>query len=411
MANKSINTLTPASSLDNDDLLIIWDSSTNTAQSLTGAQFAAWLVSLANGHGGIESFDVVDSGTAGNGQLHTATVTFAGDHSTVSFSWRDGYKGDQGDQTHVWLKYAPQQPTADGDMGDTPDAWIGIYAGTEIDDPDDLHYTDLAWYSWRGPKGDGVARTEKVGESGLTKHYKMYTEAGDEVGDFDVTDGSGNVSTVNNIAPDGNGDVKLFVSTVSDLGLTPGSATLLAAYTALLANQLLVCPATDFDTTELPLYNNSRATDGTIEIAKGSGTDGWIELHGRLSTVGDWRMFFNSSDEPSGTWIRADLVAESGTPSATSGTISSSATVKRSGLVVVLDYAASGVDVPSTLTKVGTVPTKFAPSESVFGIGLIGFGAATPTCYVEVTSGGDIRVRGNTAQSSVALRCHLTWIQ
>ena len=405
MANKSINILTPASSLDSDDLLVIWDSGTNTAQSLTGAQMTAWLTALAAGHGGIAS--IAKTGTAG--LVDTYTITYA-DGNTGTFTVTNGSKGDTGDQTYVWLKYAPQQPASDSDMGDTPDAWIGIYAGTAIVDPDDLHYTDLTWYSWQGPQGEGVARTEKVGESGLIKHYKMYTASGDEVGDFEVADGAGAVSTVNNIAPN-NGDVALFVSTVSDLGLTPGSATLLAAYTALLANQLLVCPATDFDTTELPLYNNSRATDGTIEIAKGSGTDGWIELHGRLSTVGDWRMFFNSSDEPSGTWIRADLVAESGTPSATSGTISSSATVKRSGLVVVLDYAASGVDVPSTLTKVGTVPTKFAPSESVFGIGLIGFGAATPTCYVEVTSGGDIRVRGNTAQSSVALRCHLTWIQ
>ena len=405
MSNKSVNILTPASSLDNDDLLVIWDSGTNTAQSITGAQMIAWLTALAAGHGGIAS--IAKTGTAG--LVDTYTITYA-DSSTGTFTVTNGSKGDTGDQTYVWLKYASTQPASDADMGDTPDAWIGIYAGTTIDDPDDLHYTDLSWYSWQGPQGEGVVRTEKVGESGLVKHYKMYTASGDEVGSFDVTDGAGNVSTVNNIAPDGNGDVTLFASTVSDLGLTPGSATLLAAYTALLANQMLVCPATDFDTTELPLYNSGRVTDGTIEIAKGNGTDGWIELHGRLSTAGDWRMFFSSSDEPSGTWIRADLVAESGTPSATSGTISSSATVKRSGNVVVLDYAASGVDVPSSLTKIGSIPAKFAPTDSVFGIGLIGFGAATPTCYVEVTTGGDIRIRGNTAQSSVAFRCLLTWI-
>jgi len=405
MANKSVNNLTPASSLDNDDLLVIWDYSTNTAQSLTGAQMTAWLTALAAGHGGIAS--IAKTGTAG--LVDTYTITYA-DGSTGAFTVTNGAKGDTGDQTYVWLKYASTQPTSDSDMGDTPDAWIGIYTGTAIDDPDNLHYTDLTWFSWQGPQGEGVDRTEKVGESGLVKSYKMYTASGTEVGSFDVTDGAGAVSTVNNIAPS-SGDVKLFVSTVSDLGLTPGSATLLAAYTALLANQLLVCPASDFDTTELPLYNNGRITDGTIEMAKGDGTDGWIELHGRLSTAGDWRMFFNSSDEPSGTWIRADLVAESGTPSATSGTISSSASVKRSGNVVVLDYAASGVDVPSSLTKIGSIPAKFAPTDSAFGIGLIGFGAATPTCYVEVTTGGDIRARGNTAQSSVALRCHLTWIQ
>lgn len=408
MANKSINDLVNASGLDATDLIVLWDSGTNTAQNMTGAQFAAWLVALANGHGGIEDFTVVDSGTAGDGQLHTATITYAGDHSTYSFTWRDGYKGDTGPQTFVWLKYAGQEPTSDADMGDTPDAWVGVYIGTTIDDPDDLHYTDLVWYSWQGPKGDGVDSTALTGVDGRKKTYTMYTAAGAEVGSFDVIDGEGGVSLVNGIAPDGNGDVAVTVSSVSGLGLTPGSATIGDAYTALQPKQMLVAPASDFDVTELPLYGGNRQTDGVIEIYKGS--DGWIEFHGNQSSVGDFRMYFDVAHAPNGTWYRSDLVPESGTPTAADGTISSSAFIKRAGNVVVLDYAASGVDIPTTLVKTGSIPTKFAPSETVFTDGLIGFGAATPCCYFEVTTTGDIRIRGTTAQSGVTLRAHLVWI-
>lgn len=303
MANKSINSLVNASGLDNDDLLVLWDSGTNTAQNMTGAQFSAWLVSLANGHGGIEDFEVVDSGTAGDGRLHTATITYAGDHSTYTFSFMDGYKGDTGPQTYVFLKYADHEPTSDADMGDTPDSWIGIYVGTAIDDPSDLHYTDLVWYEWKGPKGDGVAYTAQTGTVGLTRTYTMYTADGTAVGSFSVTDGEGAVSTVNGLAPDGDGDVSTVVGSVTDLGLTSGSATIADAYAALAPKQVLICPALDFAVGELPLVGGNRLTDGSIEIVNGDGTDGWIEFHGRLSTVGDYRMFFDSSDVPTGAWV------------------------------------------------------------------------------------------------------------
>ena len=302
MANKSINSLVNASGLDNDDLLVLWDSGTNTAQNMTGAQFSAWLVSLANGHGGIEDFEVVDSGTAGDGRLHTATLTYAGDHSTYTFSFMDGYKGDTGPQTYVFLKYADHEPTSDADMGDTPDSWIGIYVGTAINDPSDLHYTDLTWYEWKGPKGDGVSYTAKTGEAGMTSTYTMYTADGTAVGTFSVTNGEGGVSTVNGIAPDGDGDVPTTVSSVSDLGLTVGSATISDAYTALASKQVLICPASDFAVGGLPQSGGNRLTDGSIEIVKG-GTDGWIEYHANQDGF-DYKMPFTSSHIPSGTWVR-----------------------------------------------------------------------------------------------------------
>lgn len=359
MANKSINSLVNASGLDNDDLLVLWDSGTNTAQNMTGAQFSAWLVSLANGHGGISNFSIVDSGTSGDGQLHTATLTYAGDNSTYTFSWRDGYKGDTGPQTYVFFKYADHEPTSDADMGDTPDSWIGIYVGTAIDDPSDLHYTDLVWYEWKGPKGDGVSYTALSSTVGLTKTYQMYTADGTAVGTFTVTDGAGAVSTVNGIGADGDGDVPATVGSVTDLGLTAGSATIAGAYSALQAKQMLVCPASDFTTTELPLLSGNRLTDGTIEIVKGDGTDGWIEFHGRLVSVGTYRMYFDSSDVPTGKWLGAcDLLWENSSP--TSSFAAQTITLDLSGYetIMVISYQETSALYQASMTVKNAVGEK-----------------------------------------------------
>ena len=367
MANKSINSLVNASGLDNDDLLVLWDSGTNTAQNMTGAQFSAWLVSLANGHGGIEDFEVVDSGTAGDGRLHTATLTYAGDHSTYTFSFMDGYKGDTGPQTYVFLKYADHEPTSDADMGDTPDSWIGIYVGTAIDDPSDLHYTDLVWYEWKGPKGDGVSYTAQTGEVGLTKTYTMYTSDGTPVGSFTVTDGAGAVSLVNGISPDGDGDVSTVVGSVEDLGLTVGSATIAGAYAALLPKQVLICPATDFAVGELPLSGGNRQTDGSVEIVKGDGTDGWIEFHGRQSSVGDFRMFFTSSDVPSGTWLPGSPAVDfSSLCTFPKGTPAHFTAFARGGLAFI-GYQGPSISNYAAQDVLVTVPTDYAFDYSTYG--------------------------------------------
>ena len=405
MANKSINTLDNTSTLDNADLLVLWKASANAAYSISGQDFVAMLTALASGHGGIASIDP----TSTVGLVDTYTITYA-DGNTGTFTVTNGAQGPQGDQTYVWIAYSAVSPTSDADVSVIPGPWIGFYVGLESTQGN-LHYTDYTWYEFKGPKGDGVAYTVLSSTVGLTKTYTMYTEDGTAVGTFTVTDGSGAVSTVNGIGADGNGDVPVTVGSVEDLELngTPlvsGSATIEDAYNALQVKQVLICPATEFTSTELPLYNGNRVNDGTIEIVKGYGTDGWIELHGRQSGAGDWRMFFTSADIPTGTWIRSDLVPESGTPSATSGTLLSSATIRRSGNVVTLVYGATGVSIPTTSSKVGSVPSKFAPSHVVYGAALVGFGGV---CYASVQTNGDIEIRGATAQTNQALRFQLTW--
>lgn len=114
-------------------------------------------------------------------------------------------------------------------------------------------------------------------------------------------------------------------------------------------------------------------------------------------------------DDPQRFLTPGDIATESDTPTASSGTIITGSTIKKSGHVCVLDYGATGVDVPTALTTIGTIPSKYAPSETTQGIAIIGFG--TGVCYADVTTGGGIRIRGATAVSSAAVRIKLVWIQ
>lgn len=132
---------------------------TGTAKKLTGQILENWLVSYADGHGGIQSL-VKTSSTGTNPVIDVYTITYA-DQTTSTFSVTNGLKGDKGDQTYVWIKYAAQYPTADSDMSSSPDDWIGVYSGTSSTAP--THYTDYTWFKWKGATGDpAVLQTNAV---------------------------------------------------------------------------------------------------------------------------------------------------------------------------------------------------------------------------------------------------------
>ena len=300
MANKPINALPALDELQSDDLLAVWDSSLNTAVKMSGTQMVARLTEIAEGHGGIDHI-AGPTQDPQNPLKDIYTIVYA-DGEDTTFVVTNGAKGDTGDQTFVWIAFSAVSPTSDADVSVIPAPWIGIYVGLESTQGN-LHYTDYTWYEIKGPKGDGVAYTAKTGEVGLTSTYTMYTADGTPVGSFTVTNGSGAVSLVNGIAADGNGNVPAVVGSVSDLGLSVGSATIAGAFAALQAKQMLLAPATDFAVGELPLVGGNRVNDGAVEIFKGDGIAGWIEFHGRLVSVGDFRMFFSSSNVPTGTWV------------------------------------------------------------------------------------------------------------
>ena len=220
MADKAISELAAASSVGSLDLFVLEQS--GTAKKLTGQILENWLVSFADGHGGIQTiektgtsglvdtytitladeteitftvtngkgissiaktatsglkdtytvtyndttsftYDVTngkgitsitwsESGTTGDGKVHTGTIAYNdGTSSTITIT--DGYKGDTGAQTYVFVKYSATEPTSDSDMGDNPDDWMGIYSGLATS-ASSLHYTDFDWYKIKGETGN-----------------------------------------------------------------------------------------------------------------------------------------------------------------------------------------------------------------------------------------------------------------
>lgn len=157
MADKAISELIAATLIGPTDLFVLEQG--GTAKKATGQLFENWLLSFADGHGGIQSL-VKTSSTGTNPVIDTYTITYA-DTTTSTFTVTNGLKGDTGDQTYVWIKYAAQYPTSDSDMSNTPDDWIGVYSGTSSTAP--THYTDYTWFNWKGETGDpAILQTNAV---------------------------------------------------------------------------------------------------------------------------------------------------------------------------------------------------------------------------------------------------------
>ena len=224
MADKTISELVAATSVGSTDLFVLEQS--NTAKKLTGQILENWLVSFADGHGGIQS--IAKTGTSGtNPVIDTYTITLA-DETTFSFTVTNGLKGDTGAQTYVWIKWAAQNPTADNQLSNNPDKWIGIYSGTASTAP--TTRSSYQWYEYKGETGDtgatgaSIASITQTGGTGAPGTYDTYTitlDTGVVAGTFQVyngLDGSGAVSSVNGQT----GDVVL---TASDVGVSASSAT------------------------------------------------------------------------------------------------------------------------------------------------------------------------------------------
>ena len=242
MANQPISGLPAATAIQASDLLVL--EQTGTAKSVTGQVLENWLLSFAGGHGGIQSISIVDSGTPRDGATHTATIHYA-DTTTSTFVYYDGDKGDTGDSWYIHIKYSSDLPTSDADMSAYPDNYIGIYSGTSSSAP--AHYTDYTWFQWKGDTGATGAAATIVSQaieymasaSGtvvpegswtttvptvaagqfLWTRTKLTYNDGTVVTSYSVgfmgVNGAGAVSTVNNVSPDGNGNVALTASDIA----------------------------------------------------------------------------------------------------------------------------------------------------------------------------------------------------
>lgn len=284
MADKSISELVAATSVGSSDLFVLEQA--NTAKKLTGQILENWLVSFADGHGGIQS--IAKTGSTGtNPVVDTYTITLS-DTTTYDITVTNGVKGDTGAQTYVWIKWAAQQPTANNQMSNNPDKWIGIYTGTASTAPS--NYTSYQWYEYKGEKGDTgdsitrITKTSGSGDPGTTDVYTMYAgDPGVSIGTFTVyngLNGTGTVNSVNDVLPDANGNVELTIPTdyVESVNNVPpdanGNVTLDIPY----ASQIdLVSGERDLNNyTIAGMYYFS--TGVTLSNAPSGSTDGWLTV-------------------------------------------------------------------------------------------------------------------------------------
>ena len=257
-----------------------------TAKKLTGQILENWLVSFADGHGGIQSivkkstsglvdtyritladtttFDfLVTNGksinsiskTSTSGLVDTYTIRY-NDNTSGTFTVTNGAKGDKGDNQYVWIKYASQEPTASShSMGDVADNWIGIYSGASATAPTD--WTQYEWFQIKGEKGDtgeaarlmSSAVEYQVSDSGtiipsgawsssvpvVAQGKYLWTRTtnnfntGSSVVSYSVSrmgiDGTGSVSSVAGISPNPDGNVPLTAENVGALPSGGGDLT------------------------------------------------------------------------------------------------------------------------------------------------------------------------------------------
>ena len=113
---------------------------------------------------------VKKTGTVGLEDTYTITYN---DGSSSKFAVKNGAKGDKGDATYTWIKFASTDPSVPPhSMGDLPAEWIGFYWGPSSSAP--KLWSDYQWYEIKGAKGDAgdpatlvSATTEyQVGSSG-----------------------------------------------------------------------------------------------------------------------------------------------------------------------------------------------------------------------------------------------------
>lgn len=277
MADKSVGELIAAQSVTPTDLFVLEQN--GTAKKLTGQILENWLVSFADGHGGIQSIEKLSTSglvdtyritladtttfdftvTNGKGITSIAKTGTSGlvdtykisynDGSSQTFTVTNGAKGDKGDNAYVWIKYAAQEPTESShSMGDIPDDWIGIYSGNASTAPTD--WQQYTWYQIKGEKGDtGAAATVTgttveymISDSGtivpsgswsttiptvpqgkyLWTRVTTTFNTGSPAVSYSVTrmgiDGTGSVSTVNDKSPNESGNVALTAADIATSG-------------------------------------------------------------------------------------------------------------------------------------------------------------------------------------------------
>lgn len=237
MADKSIFELTLQTTFASNDRLVVGNYANSDAEAITGQALVNLLAVALDGHGGVTSFvKIGSSGT--NPVVDTWRMTYA-DETHTDITITNGLKGDKGDQTNVFFRWAHTMPSSWSDTTDQPDEYMGVYAGTATTPPTTV--SSYAWVKVRGDKGDTGDASEVTRQNvtymesasgtvvpsgswspsvpSVTPGNFLWTRAevvfnGDtanplyiySVSRFGI-DGTGAVSSVNGQSPDSNGNV------------------------------------------------------------------------------------------------------------------------------------------------------------------------------------------------------------
>ena len=338
MADKAISDLIAASSVGLLDLFVLEQN--NTAKKLTGQVLVNDLATMLDGHGGINditytapvlpSLDGTLTITMADETVYTLTLTNGNGIASITQFWATSYTndtepvvwyetvqtmttdyrylwsytayafddgstietipqvigvyGDTGQAWHVHIKYASQYPTADSDMGDSPDAWIGIYSGVSETAP--TTRGSYAWYQWKGDKGDtgtSITGVAKTSTSGVVDTYTITFSDGNTT-TFNVTNGS-NISTIAKTNSYGLTDVytvTLTNGTTTTFNVSNGkgitSVQMIGGNHAAGTTDTYQINFNDGDSTTFTVYNGANGTGAVSSVAGIQAVNGDVPL-------------------------------------------------------------------------------------------------------------------------------------
>jgi hypothetical protein len=108
------------------------------------------------------------------------------------------------------------------------------------------------------------------------------------------------------------------------------------------------------------------------------------------------------------SWILlAGTVTDTPTMAQNMGTLSTGS-IRKSGNVVHLNMFVTGTTISTTEANLATIPSEYYPPTSVYGAAVIGVGP--DVAYIQVTTAGNVQIRGGSAVSSTNIRLGMTWI-
>ena len=187
-------------------------------------------------------------------------------------------------------------PASDSDIGTTPDNWMGIYSGTSSTAP--TTRSSYSWFEIKGEKGDPgtpstittqnvsyqASNSGTVAPSGswtstiptvpqgsfLWTRTQLVFNDGTAVESYSVSrygiDGSGSVSMVNSISPDGSGNVEI---TASDIALSNNTSV---------QENITDLKSDVYKLKGAIIYPTGDTTDRSSEIASKLSTYGYCEF-------------------------------------------------------------------------------------------------------------------------------------